>query len=58
MGDTILSPQYLEKYWGECSHCLYCVGAYGLWNSFFSLKALVKFDRSYPDGAPNTGGAG
>jgi len=25
-GETILSPQYLEKYWGECSHCLYGVG--------------------------------
>jgi len=27
-GETVLSPQYLEKYWGECPHCPYGVGAY------------------------------
>jgi len=27
-GETILSPQYLDKYWGECPHCPYGVGAY------------------------------
>jgi len=27
-GSTILSPQYLEKYWGKCPHCPYGVGAY------------------------------
>jgi len=26
-GETILSSQYLEKYWGECPHCPYGVGA-------------------------------
>jgi len=28
LGWTILSSQYIEKYWGECPHCLYWVGAY------------------------------
>jgi len=27
-GKTICSPQYFEKYWGECPHCPYGVGAY------------------------------
>jgi len=27
-GETILSPQYLEKYWSECPHCPYGVVAY------------------------------
>jgi len=40
-GKSILSPLYLEKYWGECPHCPYGVSAadYG---DHSKWKKLIK----------------